>query len=1177
MCAVLFSSAIVNAQDTEKVEEVFELSPFEVNVDDNSGYRATSTLSGTRLNSSLADVASSISVMTSAFLEDIGATDVQDAYLYSVSVENENEYSPDDSEGESIATTNQSRVRGMMTASQTRNFFNTELRGDGYNSDRYTISRGPNSILYGTGSPAGLLNISTKRALLGSDSYSISYRFDSESSSRFTTDINKVLIEDKLAFRFASLDQDKQTWKDPEFDDEKRRYATFTYQPTESTTIKGNWETMSNNRSKARNAMAQDDVSAWIEAGKPLYDQINRLISQDGGQTWNPTVDVPGVGSVNVADLSSADAGLIGLDLDGGHPGVNGPRLHMRGQIELDDSAWDAIDDPELREWYRSQGTNWLVPRFTSSSAGSFDDRAPLGTFRDGSVLPTNYNIHGFASLGEYEADTYGLSLEHKFTENLFVEAAYNKEEYNRYVIDPIRTSGDHLRADTNRYLPLWDVNGTTPGATNGIAHIPDLDLYENYGQPGQLTQAFYREPQLADRLLDGNGDPVLIENPNLGRYYVEGYLIGYDTDIDQENLRLSASYSMDFRERAKWAGKHDVAILFQKDEISHFQRKLRSHYNPDFMYIQRAGNDFDDPRANPGNRYYLDIPGTASSGPNSLVFPDAYELDHPRYRVGGFRSDGRPVYSEREIEGQMVVLQSRFLEDKLITTLGFRNDEETLYQAPIGNNRDPQTREFILEPLPDEPLVTDGNTKTTGVVYKATDWLSLLYNRSDSFNPQGQFETFTGEPLAPQDGTGEEYGFALNLMEGKLSARVIWYEQTATGAIESDWTYLRVRNTVQSRGEQAIRSWWQTMDPAFEAMRAQNIPTDESGNALFVDNGVPRTEDGRQLLDTNGNPMTLASLAPLDNEGNAIDMTARLAWAESIGLKRSDYRPESANPSDFLRVTRDFTSKGMEMELFARPTENWDMRLTVAKQKAVNDRTLPHFLEFMEERRPVYDKYLNLPRNPFATIDARLTPGSTAITRIPYVADLADPTQDLGGIAQPDSRVGVDENLYRDGDGLGRHLVNHPNGYARIALAEAQQGIASDRVRKWRVNFTSKYTFRDGPLKGLQAGGGARWRSKAAIGYAGKPNVEYPQGDLVVDPTKPFFGEDILDIDGFVKYKRVVNVANREIDWTIQLNVSNLFDDDDAMPTEVHTDGSVIGWVPKAPRTWSISNTFAF
>src|SRR5687767_10117994 len=74
------SAASTSAAD--KKEEVVQLSPFQVPADAERGYQALNTLSGTRLNSKLEDLGSSISVVTMQQMLDTAVTDLNDVFLY---------------------------------------------------------------------------------------------------------------------------------------------------------------------------------------------------------------------------------------------------------------------------------------------------------------------------------------------------------------------------------------------------------------------------------------------------------------------------------------------------------------------------------------------------------------------------------------------------------------------------------------------------------------------------------------------------------------------------------------------------------------------------------------------------------------------------------------------------------------------------------------------------------------------------------------------------------------------------------------------------------------------------------------------------------------------------------------------------------------------------------------
>src|SRR4051812_6533484 len=63
-------------------EEPIELSPFVVSTQADTGYAATNTLDGSRLNTALRDTPGAISVFTKDFLDDIGATNMEEILRY---------------------------------------------------------------------------------------------------------------------------------------------------------------------------------------------------------------------------------------------------------------------------------------------------------------------------------------------------------------------------------------------------------------------------------------------------------------------------------------------------------------------------------------------------------------------------------------------------------------------------------------------------------------------------------------------------------------------------------------------------------------------------------------------------------------------------------------------------------------------------------------------------------------------------------------------------------------------------------------------------------------------------------------------------------------------------------------------------------------------------------------
>src|SRR5450755_752870 len=74
---------------TKKSEdlEVINLSPFEVSTSNDNGYTSATTLAGNRLNTELRDIGNAVSVVNSAFLKDINATDNKTLLQYTTNTE----------------------------------------------------------------------------------------------------------------------------------------------------------------------------------------------------------------------------------------------------------------------------------------------------------------------------------------------------------------------------------------------------------------------------------------------------------------------------------------------------------------------------------------------------------------------------------------------------------------------------------------------------------------------------------------------------------------------------------------------------------------------------------------------------------------------------------------------------------------------------------------------------------------------------------------------------------------------------------------------------------------------------------------------------------------------------------------------------------------------------------
>ena len=112
-----------NAAAAPAAENTVTLDEFRVDASQDRGYRATNSISGTRLNTQIRDVAIPIEVITKSFIQDIGANDVKEALQYSAgvtleTVQSSNNFLFSPSPGSFTADSPTVRIRGFSTRTQ---------------------------------------------------------------------------------------------------------------------------------------------------------------------------------------------------------------------------------------------------------------------------------------------------------------------------------------------------------------------------------------------------------------------------------------------------------------------------------------------------------------------------------------------------------------------------------------------------------------------------------------------------------------------------------------------------------------------------------------------------------------------------------------------------------------------------------------------------------------------------------------------------------------------------------------------------------------------------------------------------------------------------------------------------------------------------------------------------
>ena len=225
------------------------------------------------------------------------------------------------------------------------------------------------------------------------------------------------------------------------------------------------------------------------------------------------------------------------------------------------------------------------------------------------------------------------------------------------------------------------------------------------------------------------------------------------------------------------------------------------------------------------------------------------------------------------------------------------------------------------------------------------------------------------------------------------------------------------------------------------------------------------------------------------------------------------------------LATTADTVSKGQEYELVVTPTDNWRIMLNVAKQTAQNS---------------------NLAGSVREWIDAR---------NAHWASGAGDIRMWWGGGVQS------------------INTLWNSRTYSNYLLALQKEGTNIPEMRPWRLNLITNYNFKEGILRGVNAGGSLRWQDKVGIGY---PVYTDADGQDKFRIDDPYWGPSESNVDLWLGYSR--KILSDRFQWRIQLNIRNAFRDDDLIPITVQGhDGSSGAFRIPPPTAWTLTNTLEF
>jgi outer membrane receptor protein involved in Fe transport len=747
-CTLLAQNTPATPPGTAEEEPVI-LSPFEVVSGRQFGYFASNSGAGTRLNSKLEDLGSSISVVTIDQILDTASVDINDIFRYEANTEGTSQYTEfgvdrngnvDDTVQRNPETSN--RVRGISSANVSLNNFATSRRVpvDSYNLDSVEITRGPNSSLFGLGNPSGTVNLNVGRAMTTREKTQVTFRVDDLGGYRGSFDVNRPLITNKLGVRFSGLYDLKEYNQKPSQDETKRIFGALTYTPFRSTTIRGSYEHYSNFAQRPNSITPRDGVSDWIAAGMPTWDPVTFRANVNGVYT----APIP-VGSGSSGENRM---GRLPLGLE------SGGTLYTRPSM--------FIDNGSLQLWTPNRlGT--ANPNSPNSNVRNLLSSSTISRFR-GSDYPlyvapgiSDSSLYDYGSINfvapnysETEADTTMVEIEQRLLPQLFARVGYFVEDVQYYTRNAINSSS----------MLMVDVNERTlQGNSNPYFLRPFLQVSE---------PTFYQQPVTNDTI---RGE------------------LAYELGLKDKRNRLLSLL-----------GDHRILGYAEQRNTEGSQLRFREAVLDDHWYLSAANRTNGSAAARANYRYYLgDTQGSNVDYAPQRVDVTGIQNFHyfdPRVAPGTWVDEPSlfgeaPYVSNRYLSEVRTIgagLQSFLLKDKVVATAGVRKDKSRSRNS-AGAAVDPVSGLYIYDAMEEwlDWQSQEGKTKTYGIVVKPFKGFGLYINKSDSFLPEGPAVDLFLNPLPNPTGNGTDYGFTINLVSDVLIGRVNFYENDSINTRNGD------------------------------------------------------------------------------------------------------------------------------------------------------------------------------------------------------------------------------------------------------------------------------------------------------------------------------------------------------------------------------------------------------
>lgn len=1222
------TAGAVKTTDKDDGETVI-LSPFEVQAEKDTGYQATETLAGTRIRTDLKDVGGALSVYTKEFLKDVAATDNGTLLQYTTNAEVAgtrgtyaglgNGTSVDET-GSLRAPGGAQRVRGLASADNTRDFFVTDIPWDSFNVDRIDIQRGPNSILFGLGSPAGIVNASTRSAEFR-DKGQVEARVGSHGSFRASLDLNQVLIPKVLAIRFDALNNNEKYQQKPAYQDDRRYYGSLRFEPQIfgkdfHTVIRANYENGDIKANRPRVVPPQDSITPWFRAASSdpnnMMGGMGKLAITNGyavgssPSTFNPWLG----GLVNQQQplwfINGSDNQLYRIY--GGY--VNTGALNASG---VPQGASNGIIGLRFSDVFSN------LTSFSSYATNAKLTNYQYGQFRNMSLTdPTVFDFYNNLIDGptknEWEKwDAYNIDLTQTgFDDRLGVQLTLDQQKYHRggqallgnptLNIDILQNFQDYVVGSSNASNPnVANPNFGRPFVAGGPGRGNSYDSDRRYVRGSLFGEI---------RAKDIFSSPFLVKL--LGKHRLNGVYSNERYETENRAWQMyanSAAYAA-----YKLQGNPDGIINLPPTAVIYLGSSLANAssasginrilapvtlqdgniYQFDMTWKNPNGVNFSDPWNVPANLQPFFNGAPVINPSTGLPYSQLTQVSNPANYTGWNSSFTNKLLrydngadlslltsatkSLRVTKSYAGTWQSYLWNDAIVGTVGWRYDEvksKSVTAQPLSGsanrgalNLDPSVYR-LPDVYPTNQILKDHSTAGGVVVHLNKLFgerdplpinVSLSYNKSNNFQVTDLRRNIYGTPIPNPTGATKDYGILLSTKDGKYSFRAVKYETALTGTntpLDNSGIYSTIRDSLNWRN---IKTYYMSAYAWSTAGQTNLNPF--TGQRYLWDTAWVDNTTGRPVA--GGSAATGPANSHLETQAEAnVRRDAALKaindmqiWLAGKGYFSAWNYGAGPTTQTALQTRGEYEANPKQPD----PASVYDYRTApLMSGFAVTADTESKGYEFELTANPLPNWRVSF--NASKTTAIRMNVGGPVLDELVAYIDklMAGPGGDLVRF----------NSEYSAANELRQAWLPWRGQYTLLKL---QENTAASELRKWRYNFVTNYTFTHGWLKNVGVGGSYRWQDKVVIGY---PVIPGSNGLASFDLSKPYYGpaEDAIDL--WASYERKLT---KKINWRIQLNVKNAFDKNGLIPISVQPDGKTWASVRVKPvQEWYLTNTFSF